>query len=561
MRFDNQGNIILGGEFHTQIKIGSDSLTNLIGDNFANMYMACISPSGNLQWLKGFIGEGYFVLYDIEVDPAENYYFCGSFYGTTTFGDTTLSTFQWDYPNFIMGKVSNNFDVQWIKFKDAISVNLGPYNWGGYLANTSNGILVSGTAYGGFQIDNLTLPMSSNLQAFVAKVMADGTTSWLKGYGDALVPASYFDAPFFFRAGYQLSRITDQCYFISGNFVTTLNTNDGVITAQSRDVFTGIFAESRDSTNLDLGPDVSGGLCSVDTSTISLNSTLGTNYFSIVQGTMPTVTFINGSEARLSNIAYGVTKFKWIVQNCTSMASKLITINRISTDAPQQPDTTAFCKSQLNNAIVTVNGDNILWYGDESLTHQIQSGNTFVPTVSDTVYVTEGVPGCVSKPTQIIISVINNPEPPTGQTIQTLVVGETIGDLIVSGSDVQWYSSSGIALPSITPLENDSTYFAIQTVSGCESQPLAVKVSVITAVMNYDPSLLYYPNPVKDNLIVSFGTPIDQVVVTNILGQTLITIEGISNTTELSFGCLASGIYFVQVRSSEKLMSFKIVKD
>jgi len=568
MRFDNQGNIIVGGAFHSQIKIGSTSLTNTLGDNYSNMYMTCVTPSGDFQWLKGFVVEGNFEMSDLEVDKMGDFYFCGSFrgvdlynssgnVGSSTFGNVTLQTSPWGSPNFFMCKLSSDFEIQWIKFKDRSIENIGPYNNCSYLVNTNSGVIVSGLAHGGFQIDNLALPSSENLQAFVAKLTADGSPSWLKGYGDALLPGTN---SFWYKTGYQLSKITDECYFISGNFAKTLNTSDGVITAKSTDIFTGIFTESSNTTIVDLGPTVSKSFCNYDTTTISLNSTLGTNYFSVVQGTLPTVTFTSDTTAKMSNIAYGITKFKWIVRNCTSVSSKLIAINRMG-EQPQVKGSTNFCKSELNNAVVTVTGANVNWYDNESLSNQIASGNVYKPTVSETVYVRDADNTCGSKPTQIIISVMDNPQPPTGRPIQPFVRGMTIADLVVSGTDLKWYSSSGDVLSPSTFLENDLTYFATQTVSNCESQRFPVKVSVIASVTNYDPSLQYYPNPVKDNLIISFDNPLDQVVVKDIFGQTLIITKGISNTIELSFDHLPSGIYFVQVGSSEKLTSFKIVKD
>lgn len=554
MRFDNQGNVILAGMFYYDIKMGSFSLSGTYG---LNMYLASISPSGEVQWLKGFAGLGETILYDIEVDPGGNFYFSGSFRGIGIFGDIIF-----DYPgqpNFMLGKLSSDFDIEWIKF-DQDNINPGPFNIGGYLAKTPDGVLVSGTAYGGFQMDDLALPPADNLQAFVAKVTSEGTTSWLKGYGDALIPGSYEDGPFFFRAGYQLSRITDECYFVSGNFVNTLTTYDGIVTTQSRDAFTGIFSDTP-YTSIDLGPDISLDLCQKDTDTLSLNLTLGINNFIIVQGTMPTITSIDDTNVRISKIAYGVTKFKWVVQNCTSISSKLITINRIDPNFPQVTSETNFCTLTLNDAIVSVSGSNVSWFDDEMLTNKIESGNTYIPSVSDTLYVISEINECASDPAQIIIVVIDSPQPPSGEPMQTLGSNETIADLIVSGNNIKWYTALGDELSPTALLKNDSTYFATQTVSGCESNKLPIKVSLVTDIEDDDLGLVYYPNPVNDKLIITFGQPIDQIVVKNSLGQIVIRNDNDSNTTELGLASLGSGVFFVQVRSNEKMLIFRIVKE
>lgn len=561
MRFDPQGNIIIGGDFHTEIKVGSAALTNSLGDNYSNMYITSISPSGEFLWLKGFTGPGNFYMLDMEVDPGGNFYFCGRFQGSITFGDIPITTRVWRETGFILGKISNDFEVEWIKYDDANDASSG-----GYLANTPGGVLVSGAAIGDFHLDELTIPALplSKYQAFVARVQSDGSTSWLKGYGEALHPGVYSETPthFYFKPGYQLSEVTEQCHFVSGIFVNTLDTHDGLVTTPDRAIFKGILSESTDPVG-DLGPDFTMNLCNVDTCTIPLNSTLGTNYFSAVQGPLPAITIIDNANIKLGNIAYGVTKFKWTVQNCTSQSSKLITINRTDSSRVQQPNASFFCESELNDATLVINGGDITWYDDETLTSIIEEGNTFVPTKSDTVYVTNGRESCISEPVKIVIAVVDDPQPPSGENIQTLGTGETVADLHVSGMNVKWYADMGNEIPSTTPLINDATYFATQTVSGCESQPLPVKVLLITGTEYATLSCLYHPNPVKDVLFISFEQHVKQVVVKDVFGKPLIIkkIEANTNTTELPLNSLQSGIYFIQVGEGEKTRSFKIVKE
>ncbi len=556
LRFDNQGNILIGGSFNTQVKMGSWSVTNAIGDNYPNMFMACVSPNGVLQWLKGFVGPGSFIMYDIEVDPVGDLYFTGGFFGTTAFGSVICSTSPCCEPDFILGKLSSNFDVQWIKFRGA-----GNRNMGGYLANTSNGILVSGTAYGGFRIDDLALPASSQLQAFVSRIDSDGAVLWLKSFGNALTPGSYSDANsfHFYKAGYQLSRIGDECHFVSGNFVSTLDTQNGLLSSQSKDAFTGTLTESS-VTAVDLGPNLSAGFCNDDSLVVSFNSAPGANYYIALEGTMPSVTFLSDTEVAFSNIGYGLTRLKWVNRNCTSVDSKLITINRNGSEGPV-PDTTKFCQLQLDDAVITVNGSDVEWYSDESLTTVIGSGNTFVPTASDTVYVTGFIDGCVSKPREITISVFENPEPPTGQPQQTLDRGESIADLEVSGNDVKWYTETGNLMYIASPLTGGSTYYATQTVDGCESLPFPVKIAIVTSVDGNQLPLRYFPNPAKENLTISLDRPMNDVIVKNMMGQTVHSINVNSNTVEIGLGSFACGIYLIQVRSGDRIMSFKVIKD
>jgi len=72
------------------------------------------------------------------------------------------------------------------------------------------------------------------------------------------------------------------------------------------------------------------------------------------------------------------------------------------------------------------------------------------------------------------------PAPPTADSPQTLYSPATIADIVVSGSNVQWYSAStgGNPLLSTFQLMDGRTYYASQTVNGCESPRLAVEVII-----------------------------------------------------------------------------------
>ncbi len=70
---------------------------------------------------------------------------------------------------------------------------------------------------------------------------------------------------------------------------------------------------------------------------------------------------------------------------------------------------------------------------------------------------------------------------PTGSSFQDFCVSAIISDLSVNGNNIQWYDVAigGNALSPSALLVSGQTYFASQTVNGCESQDrLAVTVSI-----------------------------------------------------------------------------------
>jgi hypothetical protein len=88
---------------------------------------------------------------------------------------------------------------------------------------------------------------------------------------------------------------------------------------------------------------------------------------------------------------------------------------------------------------------------------------------------------------------VGAPPAPTGAANQSVGTGATVADLAATGTAVQWYGApgGGTPLPTSTPLVDGSTYYASQTVSGCESltrlavtvnaPPLPVELAAFTA--------------------------------------------------------------------------------
>ncbi len=80
-----------------------------------------------------------------------------------------------------------------------------------------------------------------------------------------------------------------------------------------------------------------------------------------------------------------------------------------------------------------------------------------------------------------VITSINNP-PPTGDAVQTFYSNATVANLIAAGTDVNWYDAAigGNLLSPTTILVHGNTYYASQTIEGCESQNrLAVLVIIV----------------------------------------------------------------------------------
>ncbi|WP_331061324.1 T9SS type A sorting domain-containing protein [Hymenobacter sp.] len=126
-------------------------------------------------------------------------------------------------------------------------------------------------------------------------------------------------------------------------------------------------------------------------------------------------------------------------------------------------------------------------------------GSTSFQSNSFDAYNTTTAALMVGVPTEnkVVIGV-GAPPAPVGAATQTVPAAATVASLQATGTAVQWYAaaSGGTPLPTTTPLVDGSTYYASQTVGGCESltrlavtvnaPPLPVELTAFTATAQGD---------------------------------------------------------------------------
>ena len=157
-----------------------------------------------------------------------------------------------------------------------------------------------------------------------------------------------------------------------------------------------------------------------------------------------------------------------------------MTVNISSSPTPTGTLTQTFCNS-ATVASLTVTGTNIQWYS--SPTGGISLSNTIPLVNGNTYFANQTVNGCVSPNRFPVLVTINIPSTPTGTSTQTFCNSGTISNLLVTGSNIRWYitATGGTPLSNTTALVNGTTYYASQTISGCESLTrLPVNVIIIT---------------------------------------------------------------------------------
>lgn len=261
-----------------------------------------------------------------------------------------------------------------------------------------------------------------------------------------------------------------------------------------------------------------------------------------------------------------------------------------------QPDNSIYTESGSNTVYVDSNSNVVVlpvtlfsgvspdgytfeWFVDGTSTVVGTSDTYTVSTASSngedrtfTVQITNTATGCSSTSAGFVVHQSNGTPPPAGIQSQTLPPGSTLGDLVVSGNNIQWYASASgknvntmfmFPLPLNTVLLNNATYYASQTVNGEESlERLPVTVHLALGIGESElVSLTYSPNPVKSSLTIKNKDIINSISVVNILGQVLRTTTHNQAEVVEDMSGFETGTYFIRVTSENKTESFKIIKE
>ncbi len=158
----------------------------------------------------------------------------------------------------------------------------------------------------------------------------------------------------------------------------------------------------------------------------------------------------------------------WAIFACSNTFNSTLPVTIASPAAPTGSAAQTFCNS-ATVANLTATGSNIQWYAAST------GGSPLVSTTSLTngtsYFASQTISGCESATRFQVTVTISTPAAPTGSAAQTFCNSATVANLTATGSNIQWYAAStgGSPLVSTTALTNGTSYFASQTISGCES--------------------------------------------------------------------------------------------
>ncbi|WP_177765511.1 T9SS type A sorting domain-containing protein [Flavobacterium sp. I3-2] len=227
------------------------------------------------------------------------------------------------------------------------------------------------------------------------------------------------------------------------------------------------------------------------------------------------------------------------VSNCESERTEVVVT---ITPNPMAPTAIAqtFCFAENKTiADLVATGTNLKWY-------DVATGGNALPSTTvlttKSYFVSQTVSNCESERTEVIVTITPNPIAPTANAIQEFCsnTNSKISNIEISGSNIKWYASinSTTELNENTYLTNASTYFATQTINGCESE-LRTQVTV---QISTPPTL-----PTGDSIQTFCGNAtIADLQINAITGAELIWYTtSYSNTVLPTSTALANATYYV----------------
>lgn len=233
--------------------------------------------------------------------------------------------------------------------------------------------------------------------------------------------------------------------------------------------------------------------------------------------------------------------------------------------APTGNSAQSFCDG-ATVADLTATGDGIQWYsvatgGDPLLSEEeLIDGNSY--------FASQTVGGCESDDRLEVMVTLTEAPTPTGDAVQTFEEGATLADIVIDPVDVTWFATEADALAGTNPLPLETslvsgeTYYAVNIVDDCLSDPFAVTVTVTLGVNDFDSlNFSYYPNPTSGILTLKYEKEISEITVVNLLGQIVYTLDVNSTEVKVDLSGLQDAVYLMQVVSDGTTKTIKVVKN
>jgi len=174
---DSKGNKYITGSFYGKIQFGNTP--TLTSQGLSDIYVAKLNLYNQWEWAIRAGGTEQVTAADIAVDADDNLYVGGHYWGTITFGSTSVTTS--GLTDIFLAKINSSGEWQWLKsggssnFDECKAVKV----------HSDGSIYVSGTHAGRIYFSNNNVNTRGNTDVFIAKINSAGTWQWVRSGGSS----------------------------------------------------------------------------------------------------------------------------------------------------------------------------------------------------------------------------------------------------------------------------------------------------------------------------------------------------------------------------------------
>lgn len=209
---DNLGNVFVTGTFYGSASFGATTLTSL---GNGDIFIAKLDAAGNWLWAKNTGGSARG--YGITVDNSSNVYVTGCFGGTGSFGSIILTS-NGNNDAFV-AKLDSSGNWLWVKSAGGVDPD---YGWAIALDNAAN-VYLTGHFWYTADFGSTTLTSTSISDTFIAKLDNSGNWLWAKQCGGGV----YGDYPLSIDVDNSANIYVSGCFEGSTSFGSTTLTSLG----------------------------------------------------------------------------------------------------------------------------------------------------------------------------------------------------------------------------------------------------------------------------------------------------------------------------------------------
>ncbi|WFB68789.1 T9SS type B sorting domain-containing protein [Chryseobacterium sp. WX] len=534
VKTDHNKNIIILGNFEAYLKIDNNSFPST-SVNYNQGFLAKFNTNGNFTWyqpltyLSAYLGTANS---KIEIDNANNIYTASNYYNAQniTFPNTTINA-PADGRTMIY-KITPNGHLVWNSLiKGDVS-----YDFRSIKLNADNTINFF-VRYA----DNMikVINGNNNTEEIVKRIDLGLNYSYLSNDAQTYYLKFRNDGKLIFNKSDFSSYTFDQSIDYEGNMILAGNYDGYQDFNPDQDI------KEIKYTNNDISSFIQKfGKCyngtpdgdKIQTFCSSINPTVHDLYpntsYTTWYDSLISTTPLSSTTPLQNNIIY----YASVQDESCPFNNKRLAVKVIIKNAPLKLTVTDFyfCSNVNQMSLYQLNinnNQNIRFY--DAAGNLISSSSYIIEGAQ--YYVTEQNTECESEKAPFKVFSIQGATP-TGNTPQTFCTTNNpkISDIQITGQNIKWYDAAGNIVPATTVLINGQTYYASQTINGCESNKTAIQVTVNTT-----------PKPtanVNQDFCASANPTLEKLVVT---GTALKFYNAAGNVIPMSTPLISGQIYYV----------------